>query len=408
MSEALEILPRVEPFATGQTYVIQWIKAALQKSELSDFDKTRLNGASKMPAIVEAIDSLKTVHDQGGVEAAKEAWFKTIAGTVPEIAEIVNQPRRLFHADELEDFKPMRWLVDREIAENGFSVLYGQPGTGKSFQALNYACRVAMRSRPVVYIAAEGGSGYKKRFAAWKQHHDSKGNQKTGPLYFYFDEVHMLDDWQLEHFISEVQFVRPDLIVIDTLARCMGDGDENNTKDMNRFISGVTRLQKELQTAVLVLHHTTKAGTDARGSGALRGAADVMMEMRELDGVFRLSNTKIKDDSAPDVQKYRLEVVTIEQGETSAVLLPALEVKIDPNQLSANQRAILTQLSEPAFDRGARTTELQRASDVSSSSFYSAINSLAKRGLVDKEGRYDPWVLTMTGKNLVRKLRLNQ
>ena len=405
MSEAFELLPRVEPFATGQTYIVQWIKSALQKDTLEPFDKTRLNGKGNQPANIEAIEALKTVHDQGGVAAAKEAWFKTIASTVPDIADIINQPRRLYHADELEDFKPLRWLVDREIPEVGLSVLYGQPGTGKSFQALNYACRIAMRNRPVVYIAAEGGSGYKKRFAAWKQHHKPK---KTGPLYFFFDEVHMLNNIAVEHFISEIQFIRPDLVIIDTLARCMGDGDENNTKDMNRFISACSKLQKELATAVLVLHHTTKTGTDARGSGALRGAADVMMEVRENDGVFRLSNSKIKDDTAPDVQQYRLEVIALDQGETSAVLLPALEVKIDPSKFSANQLAILTQLASFAFNEGARTTDLQKAAEVGGSSFYYAINSLARRGLVDKRGKYDPWVLTSTGQDLALRMKLNQ
>lgn len=397
-----EILPRVDPASTGEAYVVEWIKAALQREQVNEPDFARLNGSDK-PAIREAMSSLLLVHRQGGVEAAKKTWFDVIGKTIPEIAEIINAPRRLFHADEIEDFPPLRWLFEQEIPEGGLSVLYGQPGTAKSFKALDYAARLAMRGRPVVYIAAEGRTGYKKRLKAWRLFHKPP---KIGPLYFYFDEVHLMDDARIDRFIAEVRFSRPDLIVVDTLARCMGDGDENDTRSMNRFISGCKRLQQELESAVLVLHHTVKSTDTERGSGALRGAADVMLNLREQDGVYKLINSKIKDDVAPEVQRYRLEVVEISQGETSCVLVPSNQAKIDPNHLSPNQLTVITHLAGYSFDQGARNSDLKSATELSGSSFYHALNSLADRGFIEKVGRYDPWKLTTFGKEWVVKHRI--
>src|SRR3712207_1817312 len=64
---------------------------------------------------------------------------------------------------------------------------------------------------------------------------------------------------------------RPDLIVVDTLARCMRGGDENNARDMGQAVEGLEFLKRTLGAAVLVIHHTTKGRDTERGSRAVRG-----------------------------------------------------------------------------------------------------------------------------------------
>ena len=46
------------------------------------------------------------------------------------------------------------------------------------------------------------------------------------------------------------------IIVLDTLARNFGDGDENSTGDMNRFVSAVGRMIERFGCAVVVVHHS--------------------------------------------------------------------------------------------------------------------------------------------------------
>ncbi len=72
------------------------------------------------------------------------------------------------------------------------------------------------------------------------------------------------------------------LIVVDTLARCFGDGDENMARDMNNFVGSCQSLiQWFPDSTVLVVHHTGKdAGRKDRGSTALRAACDTVIELQ--------------------------------------------------------------------------------------------------------------------------------
>src|SRR5205085_2929152 len=134
---------------------------------------------------------------------------------------------RLIHADELDNLPPVEWLIDSEIPKRSLTLLFGLSGAGKSFVALDYALRVA-QSAPVIYIAAEGVSGYAARVKAWCSHH----KLPTGHLYFLPGTAEIMNSKGVHDLLSEIAEVRPVMVVVDTLARCMVGGDENSAKDM--------------------------------------------------------------------------------------------------------------------------------------------------------------------------------
>ena len=75
--------------------------------------------------------------------------------------------------------------------------------------------------------------------------------------------------------ISKKSQVTPRLIVLDTLARNFGGGNENDTKDMNQFVTNVDAVRQAWGCTVLVVHHTGHNSTDrGRGSSALKAALD--------------------------------------------------------------------------------------------------------------------------------------
>jgi len=78
-----------------------------------------------------------------------------------------------------------------------------------------------------------------------------------------------------------------DLVVIDALAGFIPDGTENDARTIYRMIEPLFEL-KTRGVAVLVLHHPRKgpvaAGQAARGSGALGGSVDIILEMDGLSG----------------------------------------------------------------------------------------------------------------------------
>lgn len=385
--------------------VIDWIKSALSQSSILPPDKVYLNGYSARPEVKEAIESLAIAHKAGGAKAAQTAWNEQVARYIPDIAEVINRPRLIFHISELEKRPPVRWLIEGEIPERSTSVIFGAPEAGKSFQAVDYSAQIAQQY-PIVYIAGEGGSGYYARYAAWLKHN---GHKKAGHFHIIDRPVQMLDDRQVSWLIEESRPIKPVLIVIDTLSRCMVGGDENQQKDMGLFIAACDRIRMELDCAVLIVHHTGKSGESERGSSVLRGAADSMISVSNTEGLIKIECAKTKDGKHfPTRYCKRLTVEVVQNGETltSCVLEAWQRVKSDPNELTANQYRILESLASELFSEGVKAPDLKIASQVDRSSFYTAINSLIRRGLVKKLGkgaRLDPFVITPQGRQLISR-----
>jgi hypothetical protein len=104
----------------------------------------------------------------------------------------------------------------------------------------------------------------------------------------------LLDEASVTEAIAAVEAcgVQPVLVVLDTYARSMIGGDENSAKDAGLAIAAIDGLRFRLNTAVLVVHHMGKAGKTERGSGALRGAADTMLEL-EMGGASGMLILKV-------------------------------------------------------------------------------------------------------------------
>jgi len=214
-------------------------------------------------------------------------------------------PLRLYSTAELLRLPPPAWLIDPILPAGGLIGLYGPPGEGKSFLAIDMALAVAT-GRPwqghavtpchVVYISAEGGTGISKRVLAWLTFHHSPPQQAD--VAWLTESVAMLSDSQDMHVlferIHEEMTTHPGFVVIDTLARCF-EGDENKQEDMGHFIQGVDRLRREFGCTVMVVHHTRLQADRERGSTAFRGAADCMILVRKRQRTITVTNSKQKD-----------------------------------------------------------------------------------------------------------------
>lgn len=211
---------------------------------------------------------------------------------------------RMFSTEEMMRLPPPTWLIDNIIPAGGLVGLYGPPGVMKSFVAADIALSVASgglwQGHPVsqgfpLYVCAEGAAGMGKRIKGWLRYRKLKPSQaqaawltESVPVYADSDGMSVVMDR-----IEEADVV-PDLIIIDTLARCF-DGDENQQADMGRFVAGVDRLRKEFDATVLVVHHTRLDGDRERGNTAFRGAADAMLSLSNKKRKLVLSCNKQKD-----------------------------------------------------------------------------------------------------------------
>lgn len=212
-----------------------------------------------------------------------------------------NARRRLLSVSELEKIPDPAWLVEELLAEESLTVLFGPTGSYKTFLAIAFALSVATgesfgdrATKPglVVYICAEGQAGIKWRIKAWRKafgYEDPRIRVIAASV--AFDDPDQVGEL-LYDLRSESE--HPKLVVIDTLARTFGKGDESNSRDMNAYLHGIEQLIAELGTSVLIIHHSTKKlGDDPRGSSVLAAGADTVLRV-ERQSLFQAKLTIVK------------------------------------------------------------------------------------------------------------------
>lgn len=240
---------------------------------------------------------------------------------------------------ESENIKQPQWLVKKFFEMDTLCGLFAPSNSGKSMLAVDLACCVAsgqhwhgykVNQGSVLYIAGEGLYGLKKRTKAWRIHHSVSGGQS--PYYCtsringqsVVDTVEMCASVEaagniLQHGIN--------LVIIDTVARNFGDGDENSTHDMGKFIERMDYIRNRWHCCVLLIHHTGHDQRDrARGSSAFRAALDAEYSLTRYDRLIQFRNIKMKDADNPEPLSFELYPVELgihdDDGQpvTSAVL----------------------------------------------------------------------------------------
>jgi hypothetical protein len=265
----------------------------------------------------------------------------------PNVKRVLERYRPL-SLQEIAQQKPPQWLLARHIPENSLVELFGEFATCKSFLALAWALSIAagkpwlgqkVQQGHVVYVA-EGTQGLRKRGLAWCKENgldDFPENFHAIPRPVDMRDPNALDYVALAIKLALPKGVKPVLIVIDTLNRCFGGGDENSNQDMSGFINGCDALREEFSATVLVVHHSGKDRLKgSRGASALGGAMDVIFELlkpRRDQPLAVLRNntntTKPHKDSSP-LLSLALDFVEIE-----------LDLEPDPDDPHANTSLVV-------------------------------------------------------------------
>ncbi len=245
--------------------------------------------------------------------------------------EAATQPRacdRWLDEDGLNALPDPTWLVEGLLPDVGLCFLVGQPGTFKSFAALGIASSMSASTAflghrttpgPSIYVAAEGLRGMKERYRAQKLRVWEDGGVMGHTVRFDGGPLNLANDAQMEDFAEAVAAVGGRLVVIDTLARTTPGSVENDSPDMGRVIANLDKVKEAGDgCCVTVIHHSTKDknGSPVRGSGALLGAADAVLQMIvQGRGLVAVKTIKMKDaPELPDILLAFSEVATTKSG----------------------------------------------------------------------------------------------
>ena len=121
---------------------------------------------------------------------------------------------------------------------------------------------------------------------------------------------------------------------------------------MGLFVQHMDRLKHDLETTVLIVHHTGQGDKHrARGASALKGAIDIEHRLEaKAGGTIALKTTKMKDAELPESVLMRLHAVDLGKIGSSAVVVQADEFVDDPAPPMSKQQKQIWEILAHAID----------------------------------------------------------
>ncbi len=275
--------------------------------------------------------------------------------------------------DLVKEPTPTTYLIDELVEHPSLALLFGAPSAGKSFVALAWSASIAAgvpwarrdcRQGAVFYLAGEGHAGLSRRLMAWSI--DASHSLAGVPLFVSKMPAALMDPQSADAVEREVatlcaQHGPPALIVVDTLARNMGAGDENSNADIGVFVSRIDRIRHTLGCTVLIVHHTGYLDPKrARGASALPAAMDVAFHLENHEPLRKLIQTKSKESEIGEPLNLAIKSVPIgwldikgrEMVSAVIELAEGIEVAASEEKLTAVQSMAFQTLCETAIADG--------------------------------------------------------
>lgn len=284
----------------------------------------------------------------------------------------------------------LSWLIEGWLPEGGLALLYGPPGIGKSFVALDLALSVAAGlpwpdpdaaapavTHPVLYWAGEGEYGYGLRLRAWLKSRGLKV-EDLGERFEMLEgrdyDLSRLNDRQLDAVERQLEIRRErhgatPLLVVDTIAALSPSLDENKAEAVGALIAACKRLiagYDHPKATIILVHHTGKMSLNGpRGHSRFTGDPDVVIRMQSVEtksakndvARVRLTVDKQRNAEPPPQLMMRLERIKIDAN--GAALAPCIE-RVAPASDAALARSELTRPPAEMSDSGKRLLAVLR------------------------------------------------
>lgn len=280
----------------------------------------------------------------------------------------------------------VEWIVDGVLPRGALAVLYGAPGSGKSFVALDLALCMATgrawhgfgveRAR-VAYVFAEGSHGASERIRAWTTYHEVDP-RSLGDFIALPYGVNLLDARASDALVEALTLFGPEVVVFDTFARSTPGSKENSPEDTGAVVGVADRITAACGASVVFVHHGTKADKEViRGHGNLEAAARAAFYVEKKLDVVTVRCKKMND--GPDDVEINLSLSAV--PETDSCVLVSLPSWATP--LTDTEKKVLLALGGTS---GETFTTFQRSSGVAKSSLARALKSLVRKGLIAQDG----------------------
>jgi hypothetical protein len=294
-------------------------------------------------------------------------------------------------ADAYKERPPIEFVVGNIFPLPSLSVVYGSPGSFKSFLLADLACCVASGKDWLPPFGDPLGEGYPvtEGGAVWIDFDNGQlrtldrfkalGSTMQLPEdvllkiysmpYPVFDARNQIQVIELQEMIA---LHEAKLVVLDNLAMISGNADENSA-DMAEIFNNLRQISEITRTAIVVIHHPRKgsqpqgrAGDRLRGHSSIEAAIDLALYMeRSGDHLsVEIKPTKARDSMVkPFIARFAFELDKNEQLTNARFYSTTGSLN---NQTVKVMAVIWDALADDDFNKGeltSRVKELLEGSD---------------------------------------------
>jgi hypothetical protein len=299
-------------------------------------------------------------------------------------------PLPVVRVGEIPSEEPgQRWLVEQLWGESAVGVIGGAPKCSKTWLGLDLALSVASGTAclgkyavpqpgPVlVYLAEDALSVVRERVEGMARHRGLE--LESIDMHVITAPSLRLDrDGHRRRLLQTARRLRPRLLLLDPLVRLHGI-DENNATEVARLLAYLRSLQRQLDLAVVLVHHARKnatsgvaAGQGLRGSSDLHAFGDSNLYLRRCKNRLLLSS---EHRSAPASPPVYLELVADDEASIHLEVVSEVQEHHDRDL----QDRVLSELQSGAALTRAK---LRQTLSVQNERLGKALESLEKAGRI--------------------------
>lgn len=271
------------------------------------------------------------------------------------------------------------WVWEGFIAPKSFTLFSAYPKVGKTSMIARMLKHMMLgdpfldrqtRRVPTLYISEEADTLLAQRCVGL-------GYSDDWPIGWLTPEPGLTWEKCILYMKRWIHVHREPLIIVDTLSRFWSAADENNATQVDHALRPVLEVIRNSEASFMAIHHNRKqgggGGMGVRGSTALTGGVDVIMELVRLSPYDHSTVRRLQCESryaeTPNMLQIRMEDDTyfVEDADV---------LDLEPTIISILQTMEDVPLTDLQYLTGAAESTLRRA-----------ITSLTNRGMIVRNGR---------------------
>ena len=314
---------------------------------------------------------------------------------------------QLISIDDLFGLPEPGWLIEQILPQQSFGLVVAPPKQGKTYLVLDWLMHIAggidwhhgepVTPGHVVYVTGEGVTGLARRIRAWQTVHGTP-DAASDRFHIVTTMPRVARDGELDELVREIDASlgdhQPAVIAFDTYARFAAGLDENSAQDMGQVCAHLEDLRDRYGCTVVAAHHTTKDGSEFRGSSAIDGALDFMTTTKIVEGATPADPDllSIKSKYMKSWEPHQPLTLEFRKAHESGALVVIESLRSDLVQSGV---LIETARVSAQFDHGSitedgppwvRTSVVRAGTDLTPNEFTRSVKALVTDGLLEARG----------------------